>query len=945
MAKHSELFKLMKNRNEMNGEFTHVLIGEGSGYLSSDKSQDFFKKYNEMLKEGYKVSVAEAPGNFVPLLIDIDIKKEISRTGEMSRETFRETSREMYNEDDVKTVIKAFQTTISENVDRRKPVLKNKNLWCILLEKDMKIEKIDETKEIIKKGIHLHFPHLFLSKEDVKMLISKAKDTIDEARPFKNVEQKPSSLIDDVSTKCWLMYGSSKKGNNRPYKISQVFDHNLNPISTFKCFQNEKCLDDSCITETNIESELVMLMSINPRPSVISNKIFSLKEEVKLKEFYSRHPSPGLNSETGDVWNEHVMSEKEIDKMKKLVSFLSPSRADDYNQWWSVGITLFNIGKSGNCEDEALEAWKAFSEQSNKYDESECDLKWMEMSKRNTPVNMKTMGSLIYMAKADNPKLLEQYLNSEQIFGSQGLNGNWFKTLKIPSTDTEIAEMFVDRHEGKYLNGNIGWYKFNGIIWGNLEVVGRSIRKSLVEISRNYKKIIPSLNSVTNDDDRYCEMDEEDENLTKLAKTKIKEINKLSAKCENNGSQISIIKVIEDMVGVDELNEKMNQNKHLIAFKNGVFDLSLFIFRQGLPEDFISKQMNIHYDTTLFLEHPKVVKMLNFFKKIIPDPELFEYFMLENCEMFLGGNRDKVLQIWTGSGNNGKTAVNRIIENNFGKLAIKLPKGMVTGDVPKAGACFPELTRAQGGVRWAVVDEFAPDETVNAGIIKNLTGQDRLYARDIHQKGRDVVDFEPFFKLIFICNTIPNIRNPDNATWERIRVIPFESTFKDSIDGIAEETRIKDKIFLKDTSFCEKEIVQELGEALTWYLIQKFVQKEKSRLEARKEGKNFKIHIPFKVREATELYKAQGNAIADYCNEKFDKSENESDIIDTRLYYQDFVQWFTETHSNKNVNMDKKKFLKLFIEHNKGDMSTFMCRFLKRKDSGEEWGFGEMKLE
>ncbi len=58
----------------------------------------------------------------------------------------------------------------------------------------------------------------------------------------------------------------------------------------------------------------------------------------------------------------------------------------------------------------------------------------------------------------------------------------------------------------------------------------------------------------------------------------------------------------------------------------------------------------------------------------------------------------------------------------------------------------------------AVVDEFAPDETVNAGVIKNLTGGiDNLYARDIQQKGKDVIDIDPFFKLIFICNTIPNI--------------------------------------------------------------------------------------------------------------------------------------------------------------------------------------------
>ncbi len=65
------------------------------------------------------------------------------------------------------------------------------------------------------------------------------------------------------------------------------------------------------------------------------------------------------------------------------------------------------------------------------------------------------------------------------------------------------------------------------------------------------------------------------------------------------------------------------------------------------------------------MENPKVIKMLNFFKKIFPDEELFEYFMLENCEMYIGGNRDKILQIWTGEGDNGKSVTNKIIENKL----------------------------------------------------------------------------------------------------------------------------------------------------------------------------------------------------------------------------------------------------------------------------------------
>ncbi len=39
--------------------------------------------------------------------------------------------------------------------------------------------------------------------------------------------------------------------------------------------------------------------------------------------------------------------------------------------------------------------------------------------------------------------------------------------------------------------------------------------------------------------------------------------------------QMSLMKVIEDMIGIDNLNDKMDQNKQLIAFTNGVYDLSL----------------------------------------------------------------------------------------------------------------------------------------------------------------------------------------------------------------------------------------------------------------------------------------------------------------------------------------------------------------------------------
>ncbi len=57
-------------------------------------------------------------------------------------------------------------------------------------------------------------------------------------------------------------------------------------------------------------------------------------------------------------------------------------------------------------------------------------------------------------------------------------------------------------------------------------------------------------------------------------------------------------------------------------------------------------------------------------------------------------------------------------------------------------------------------------------------------------------------------------------------------------------------------------------------------------------AKVLKLKYRAKVNEATELYKAQGNAIADYFNDKFEISDDDNDTINIKLYYQDFLLWF-----------------------------------------------------
>ena len=77
-------------------------------------------------------------------------------------------------------------------------------------------------------------------------------------------------------------------------------------------------------------------------------------------------------------------------------------------------------------------------------------------------------------------------------------------------------------------------------------------------------------------------------------------------------------------------------------------------------------------------------------------------------------------------------------------------------------------------------------------------------------------EISPMFKLVLICNEPPKLPYNDRATWNRIRVIPFESTFCDNAPTDYED-QLKEKRFKKDPFFETK--IPRLIKAFAWLLI------------------------------------------------------------------------------------------------------------------------------
>jgi phage/plasmid-associated DNA primase len=236
----------------------------------------------------------------------------------------------------------------------------------------------------------------------------------------------------------------------------------------------------------------------------------------------------------------------------------------------------------------------------------------------------------------------------------------------------------------------------------------------------------------------------------------------------------------------------------------------------------------------------------------------------------------------------------------LGDLSVKFDTNLFTGKKTNLGSASPELARACPPVRSATMEEPDKNEELNIGYLKKLSGNDKYFARDLFEKGKEAREIKPMFMLTFICNTLPKLKHSDQATWNRIRVIPFESTFVRAGEDCPEtfEEQLLQKRFPRDSEFSDK--IPKMLEAFAWYLLE-WRKKVTVRID------------PPKVREATEIYRKQNDIYRQYVEECVIKIEGAS-ITLMELYAQ-FKDWYKEGFPNMSLplkNDVKEYFEKLW---------------------------------
>ena len=137
----------------------------------------------------------------------------------------------------------------------------------------------------------------------------------------------------------------------------------------------------------------------------------------------------------------------------------------------------------------------------------------------------------------------------------------------------------------------------------------------------------------------------------------------------------------------------------------------------------------------------------------------------------MGTTHNQTFNIYTGSGANGKSKLIELMSMvwEITKQPFLL---LLLHKRSQIGSASPEIANLVG-IRYAVMQEPSKGDTINEGIVKEITGGDPIQARALFQ---DSITFVPQCKLVVATN-IDNINSDDDGTWRRICSVPHDAKF------------------------------------------------------------------------------------------------------------------------------------------------------------------------
>jgi P4 family phage/plasmid primase-like protien len=887
IAKKYKLKKLASNKKREKGVISHTFYGPpyGSYYVPHDCSDEFNAAYEKARLAGNKLHVIERPKNISPLCIDVDLRfKDVYNKRE-------------YNIKHVKCIISYVNEIINKYV-----AIDEKKILAFVTEKP-KPSKDIKNKEY-KDGFHIMYPFIPLTKKMRYIITDMITTEMGKNKTFNEIPfcNQISDVIDTsvVYNNGWLMYGSCKyKGQT--YKLTKIYSFNVKSIKLEKYTKNISCIlstrkfteEDEVPLRASTQSEDFKRRSKsimdkyentskkNMKKMLNKNKFIQLSNDVSKNYNIDEMVNDDDNhndvfiDEESDGEDDIVRpkaSKEDILLAKKMVKILSDDRANTYLPWIYLGWCLKNIS------DTLLDCWIQFSERWSGYkNDSECRKIWNESFHGNMGI-----GTLCYWAKTDNItdycKIMRDKVKEIIMKAESG-------------THYDIARVIKALYYNQFRCSSIKhktWYEFQGHRWVNIDsantlntLISEKITQEFCYLNQYY-----SSSKVTNTRE-YID----------IFNTKSKKIMKIINDLKNTSFKNSVIDQCAHLFYEKDFEEKLDENRDLIGFNNGIYDLKAGYFRDGTPDDYVTFTVKYEY-REFSMRHTYIKHIIEFFRKIQPDPDMHKYLLTLLASHLDGHNKGNRFIIFTGeSGSNGKSTCLEFMQLVMGDYASTAAPTLITRKPKGAGDATPEIADKRG-VRLIQMDEPQRGEQIYASTMKRYSGNDKLPARALFG---DPFYYYPQFKLIMLCNKKPPIDDTDGGTWRRIRVTSWDSRFID----LDEEIEDPKHEFYKDPDIGDK--MKKWKRAFMWLLLHKYYKYYRN-------NKGY-VKEPTKVKQWSDDYQKQSDIYFEYINDNLEITRNKQDFEKLQEIYDGFKYWFKQNYNGNPV--PKKNEFDNYLDNNK----------------------------
>jgi putative DNA primase/helicase len=275
--------------------------------------------------------------------------------------------------------------------------------------------------------------------------------------------------------------------------------------------------------------------------------------------------------------------------------------------------------------------------------------------------------------------------------------------------------------------------------------------------------------------------------------------------------------------------EQFDRDPWLLNVQNGTINLHTGRLQEHDREDLCTKSVNVRYDPEA--QCPRWDRFLT--EVFGPHPDLISFVQRATGYSLTGDVREECFFLLAGSGRNGKGTLLKTMQALLGDYSGTADFSTFT--VGREGGMRDDVANMRGQ-RFVVAQEAHEGAALAEGVIKWLTGGDRVRARRLYENSSE---FDPTFKLWLATNHKPEVRGTDPAIWSRIKLIPFDVSF----EGREDKT-------------LKQELLKELPGILAWAV--------RGCLTWQKRG----LQFPQSVVEATRVYRTDSDQVGRFLTER-----------------------------------------------------------------------------